>query len=90
MDRIKTRRARGAGVGVTVSVGVSVEVGVAVSVGVSVGVSEAVTVGVGPTNGNLPPGTWQASRIRITKIDRKIPWGLFEDTLISLGGLLYQ
>ena len=61
MDRISTRRARGAGVGVMVSVGVKVNVGVRVIVAVADGV----------TVGNCkfcPPDNWQAKRKNITSM----------------------
>ncbi len=49
IDRISTRCARAAGVGVKVSAGVSVSVAVAVSVGIGEGVAVDVMDGVGVT-----------------------------------------
>ena len=65
MDRINTRRARGAGVGVIVGVDVSVGVALAVEVAVSVGGSVSVGGNVGSGVDVASPGTfgnWQASR----------------------------
>jgi hypothetical protein len=82
MDRIRTRRAGGVGVGVIV--GVSVEVGLAVRVGVSVGVSEGVIVDVDPARGNSLPGTWQESRVSIRKGKSKSLENLADGTIGSL------
>jgi len=71
MDRITTRRARGAGVGATVGVDVSVAVCVAVTVAVNVGDSVAVSAAVGWLRGDLARlGTWQANRRSNEKMDR--------------------
>ena len=59
MDRISTRRARGAGVGVRLGAGVNVNVGGRVGVNVSVGVDVGNGVGVAKTL-----GAWQARRKR--------------------------
>jgi len=65
MDRISTRRARGAGVGVIVSVGVNVSVGI----GVSVAVADGVEVdGCKP----MPFGNWQAKSRRMIKLKRMV------------------
>jgi hypothetical protein len=74
MERMMTRRAGGANVGV--GTGVNVSVGVNVNVAVDVAVSEGVTEGVnvelgvelGARKGTpATPGIWQASRRRIEK-----------------------
>ena len=69
MDRISTRRARGAGVGVMVGVSVSVTVAVAADVAVCEGVAEAVVVSVGGGVSAASPGRlgiWHA-RMRTTE-----------------------
>jgi len=71
MDRITTRRARGAAVGATVGVDVSVAVCVAVTVAVNVGGSVAVSVAVGGVRGDPGRlGIWQANRRINEKKDR--------------------
>ena len=62
MDRISTRRARGAGVGVMVSVGVNVNVGVTVIVAVGDGVNVAGC-------NFMPLGIWQAKSNKRTRIN---------------------
>jgi hypothetical protein len=79
MDRINTRRARGAGVavmvGVRVSVGVAVTVSVAVALGVDVSAGDSEGSGVAVvTPGSV--GIWQASRLRSRKTYRKNERGL--------------
>jgi len=73
MDRIRTRVARGAGVGDAVGVDVSVAVCVALTVAVSVGGSViAGCAGVGEPGGDPAiAGIWQASRRNSAKMDRK-------------------
>jgi hypothetical protein len=81
MDRIMTRRARGAGVGVAEGKGVSVGGWVAVTVAVRVGGCVAVAVAVGGTRGLL--GTWQASRSRMETTDKTSLRTLFESIVMD-------
>jgi|SRR5512144_2616190 hypothetical protein len=75
MDRITTRRARGAGVGVADGVKVVVDGWGTVAVAVRVGGCVRVAVGVG---GAPASGSWQASRIRIAKTDKANGWVRFK------------
>lgn len=81
IDRIMTRRARGAGVAVAEGKGVSVGGRVAVTVAVRVGGCVAVAVAVGGARGLL--GIWQASRSRIEKTDKTSLRTLFESIVID-------
>lgn len=75
MDRITTRRARNAGVGVAEGAGVSVGGGVTEALGVSVGgwiatavsvnIGGCICVAVGGVKGDPLFENWQASRIKI-------------------------
>jgi hypothetical protein len=73
MDRIKTRRARGAGVTVCVAVGEGVSVAVCVSVSASVGIRVSVNRIVVGRRGRLAGFVvWQAKRTEIESTDHKI------------------